>query len=340
MKVYLFCTDIAGSGHYRIIQPFMCLREKMDMRLVATVPQKYFEDGDLFVFHIGGTEQVLNLIRYCRKNGKATVIDVDDWWFGIPYTHPDWIHLRLYPRKFMEKCWEEATAITVPTKELKKKMLQYNRNVFVIPNFLDLNLWESEKTDVKSRIAQQVPKHNLLEAVIVGWAGGCSHYDDLMMFKDVVDGLMKSYDYVWLVLAGYDPGIFNDISRKIFVSPLPFKFLPAALDVIDIGVAPLIDNEFNECKSPVKVLEYGMKEIPVVTSDVGPYRELKRRGAPILTAKNSVEDWLAALSLYISSEFTRVQDGSKLKQWVQKRYILQKNLYVYRRIWKKILELA
>lgn len=38
-----------------------------------------------------------------------------------------------------------------------------------------------------------------------------------------------------------------------------------------IAIAPLVDNDFNNCKSNLKILEAGAKGIPIVCSKVLPY---------------------------------------------------------------------
>ena len=45
---------------------------------------------------------------------------------------------------------------------------------------------------------------------------------------------------------------------------------------LDIAVAPLVDHPFNRAKSALKLLEYGALALPVVATDIEPYR-----GAPV-----------------------------------------------------------
>src|SRR5262249_49077985 len=47
-----------------------------------------------------------------------------------------------------------------------------------------------------------------------------------------------------------------------------------SLPPYDIGLAPLVDNEFNRAKSPIKYLDYAALGMAVVCSDLEPYREI------------------------------------------------------------------
>jgi glycosyltransferase involved in cell wall biosynthesis len=51
----------------------------------------------------------------------------------------------------------------------------------------------------------------------------------------------------------------------------------------DIGIAPLINDEFNRGKSHIKWMEYAMCGIPCVASDVAPYKVIRNGIDGILT---------------------------------------------------------
>jgi len=82
-----------------------------------------------------------------------------------------------------------------------------------------------------------------------------------------------------------------------FYPPVMFPTLLASLN-IDIGIAPLQDNEFNHSKSCVKFYEYAATGAATLTSKVLPYT--KEVG---YCAKNNVKDWVAKLKtgIYIRS---------------------------------------
>src|SRR5690606_12724790 len=119
--------------------------------------------------------------------------------------------------------------------------------------------------------ALPAPRRNAGPRPRVGWAGGLGHTGHLEMVADVVAGLPGEVDWVFLGMcpdrlrphvAEFHPGV------DIQAYP---RFL-ARLN-LDLAIAPLEQNRFNECKSNLRLLEYGACAVPVVCSDVGPYRD-------------------------------------------------------------------
>jgi glycosyltransferase involved in cell wall biosynthesis len=76
---------------------------------------------------------------------------------------------------------------------------------------------------------------------------------------------------------GGDAGIwhlFADLpeERRSFASMMPFEAYPSLLAHFDVLLAPLCDNDFNNAKSDIKLLEAGIRRIPWVASPRAAYR--------------------------------------------------------------------
>ncbi len=69
------------------------------------------------------------------------------------------------------------------------------------------------------------------------------------------------------------------------LDPYPAKL--ASLD-LDLALAPLEQHPFNECKSHLKLLEYGVLGYPVIATDIRPYQG----DYPVIRVQNRVEDWV------------------------------------------------
>jgi hypothetical protein len=64
----------------------------------------------------------------------------------------------------------------------------------------------------------------------------------------------------------------------------------------DLGVAPLVESDFNACKSHVKVLDYAAIGLPTVASAVPAYAHALRDGQGCRLVANTVEDWCKVLT--------------------------------------------
>ncbi len=104
-----------------------------------------------------------------------------------------------------------------------------------------------------------------------------------------------------------------------------------ALD-LDLAIAPLEYNRFNECKSHLKLLEFSALGVPVVCTNIYPYQESP--GILIDPKNTQWKNWLEVLDLYDKSERMRMEDAIKHYQWAQK-YVLERpeNVEIIRHCW-------
>ena len=88
---------------------------------------------------------------------------------------------------------------------------------------------------------------------------------------------------------------------------------------LDLALAPLEDNRFNDCKSDLRLLEYGACAYPVVCSDVRPYRDA---GLPVTLVKNKYKAWVDAIRSHLLDPDATWQAGQTLQQGVHQRRML------------------
>lgn len=73
----------------------------------------------------------------------------------------------------------------------------------------------------------------------------------------------------------------------------------------DLGVAPLVSGPFNDCKSPIKVMDYAAMGLPALASRMPAYTEYLRSGIDCFHADNEVSAWVDAL-IVISRDRSRL----------------------------------
>jgi glycosyltransferase involved in cell wall biosynthesis len=241
-----------------------------------------------------------------------------------------------------------ADVVTTTTDVLAKRVKKYNKNVKIVPNSLDFN-----------RFKRREGNHERLR---IGYTGGSTHWEDLGIVLDVIKDLQDKYDFDFLVqgmcgtpLVGemynykfieseglqpekrsyYLPALetFEKL-RKIKYSHIPFyppELYPDILRTldIDIGIAPLKDNQFNKAKSCIKMYEYAAVGAAVLTSDVLPYSKENK-----YTAKNTYKDWYKKLERLIKDEDFRD------KVWKKQYDFVEKNVDVSKVVdkWEKVFQ--
>jgi len=86
---------------------------------------------------------------------------------------------------------------------------------------------------------------------------------------------------------------------------------------LDVAIAPLALHDFNRCKSPIKLLEYGALGIPVICTDIEPYRE-----APVERLPNHPPLWIEALRARLADLESAHREGRALQRWVESGWML------------------
>lgn len=177
-------------------------------------------------------------------------------------------------------------------------------DVRVVPNRLDPEVWLPLSSGKRRG---QRPR--------IGWAGGETHYADLILLREVIERTADEADWVFF-------GMCPDELRpyvKEFHSVEPLANYPgrlASLD-LDLAVAPLAVTPFNRGKSNLRLLEYGILGIPTVCTDIEPYRD-----SPACRVPNTTEAWLEALRARIHDAEAREREGAAMAAWVRDHFLL------------------
>ena len=153
----------------------------------------------------------------------------------------------------------------------------------------------------------------------MGWAGGIHHAGDLAVLQPVIEATAAEVDWIFMGLclkqarpyvAEVHPGV-------------PFDAYPAALAALDLdlAVAPLELNRFNQAKSNLRLLEYGVLGWPVVCTDLLPYQK-----APVTRTPNNPAAWIRAIREHVNDPEASKAAGAELQNWVLNYWLLDQHL--------------
>lgn len=318
-KVLFWQAGYDGCGFYRMMLPADNLpKDRWDatanVNSGSDWPRYDVIVGQRICLYEEGISPVENWVRMSQDLGTRTVYEVDDNFFAIGEDNPAYeFFTQESVLQNVRACASMADLVTVSTEPLREVFLDFNPNVNVIPNFVDASwLWVE-------RLRNKLP--------VIGWAGSATHGNDFRVMGDAVGEAMllqpKSLAFMMGGRREYAAGI-----PKARLKMVPWVRNPAKVckwtREFDIGLAPLADNAFNESKSWVKVLEYAALGIPVIASDVQPYRDFVEHGVTGFLARTP-EQWRKYLLLLLNDVELREHMGAAARDKAR-NYTIQGNI--------------
>jgi GT2 family glycosyltransferase/glycosyltransferase involved in cell wall biosynthesis len=318
-RIIGYAHDDWASGFYRVKGPLTALAANnqasihflptADKQHTATPYELHRMQADtLLLHHFFSDQQLAALIQYKKQTNMRIVLGVDDLLTDIPSYNP---FSKLTPSDTATRiklACSLADCLVVSTEKLAETYSQFHKNTVIIPNRLSQTIW-----------------HNLgvtnppQEKLRIGWAGAAQHQHDLKLLKPVIEATQGCCDWV---IFGEPP---KSISQAYYQHHQPVALADYAEKLnslqLDLAVAPLVDNSFNQAKSNLKLLEFGTLGIPVIASDLAPYLN-----SPANLQANNPDAWINTIQLYHKNRNLLEQHGKALQEWVQDQYILEDHL--------------
>lgn len=170
------------------------------------------------------------------------------------------------------------------------------------------------------------------DEVRILWQGGIAHFEDWLPLKGVLARVSEKYPHVrWIVWGTWFKWVHGDLppERTTILPWMPFHQYFSRLSTIghDINLAPLVDTQFNRCKSAIKFYEAAALSHPAVTlaADVVPYRgEIQHNETGMLY--KDAEEFVAMLSYLIEDATARKRMAANAKDWVHQHRDAEKNV--------------
>ena len=266
-------------------------------------------------------------------HGYRLIIDTDDLVTEVPIYNQasSWYHNATGLIRIAEAQYRSADAVTVSTEPLRKAMEHYNARTVHVPNLVDPDLYEGVRTREKEA------RHT--DDIRIYWGGGGGHYDDLLIVKDALLRVCAERPNVKLVFGNLVPGWAMDLpSDRVFYTRLTefsiFRKLLSWL-CIDIGIAPLVNNRFNQCKSHVKYLDYAMVGIAGVYSDIESYDAVLDN---VTGLKAGADEWYTQIMRLVDDWQLRRELGRNAKAHVLKELTVDTQARRYEAFLKEVVE--
>ncbi len=320
-RILGFGATSFGSWKYRVDQPLDALhREGLAHRFLIdfqengiaqlpTVAELERLEVDALLFHNAVHDYALDALRLYREANHAfVVLGEDDLMTALPPKNPYSKTVYKDIRRRLRRACELADRLVVTTEPLAEALRRYNDNIWVVPNGLPTEIWETLRQARRRRARPRV-----------GWAGAPQHHGDLELLREVVEATAREVDWVFF---GMCPDFLRTHVREIH-DPVSFDAYPGKLASLelDLALAPLELNDFNRCKSNLRLLEYGVLGWPVIASDIEPYRD-----APVCRVRNQARAWIQAIRDRIHDSDAAWREGDQLREWVRTHGMLEDHL--------------
>ena len=340
LRVFFYLADYGGCGFYRIIQP-SCFFNKDKESLI------YSEYGDGFSHNLGknfdvivyprlGDPWAFSVLRALKNMGKVVIFETDDLLSSIPDWNPAKHAHHAKENLWREKFIKECDGLIVSTEELKSRLGREDRT-YVCHNGVDEKIWPMV---VKEQVGVRESKEKG-EKIGILWAGSKTHSKDLAMIAPVIKRLIRQFpetlhvyfvgsvpteflisqDVCGVLTAEVCPQFRNNISFVHGVNVFQYPQLLASLPV-HIALAPLVECEFNECKSEIKVLEAWALGLPMIASRIAPYsRAIKHNVNGLLIGPNQ-NDWYYAIESLIANPAKRTEFAKRGLETLREKYMM------------------
>ena len=325
-------------GHLRLVAPFREAGIQMILGVEnGEIHPERVSLGDVVViqrhFPINFIEYQ-RIIEWAHAEEKPIIFDIDDLLFFLPEQHPDRLsHFYTQSLLPMFQAMLDADVITVPTQELKTALQEYNKNVFILPNYLDDHLWHLRFPQIGD---------NLDETIIIGYMGTESHKPDLAFITPVLLDILHCYPekvhfHFWGIHPPDELSTFSQVKWTPWYSYCYQDFVEYFQNQkADIFLAPLEDNYFNQCKSPIKFFEYSALGVCGVYSALKPYTDVIKHGKEGMLA-STLDEWGNCLVQLIEDNNIRKQMVINAQKLIQEKYLLSTNAIRWRELYQNTI---
>lgn len=249
---------------------------------------------------------------------RSFIYDFDDaiWLPNYSESNAKFHRLKMYRK--VNKIMKWASKITAGNAYLADYAKQFNSKVEVIPTTIDLqNLHK-----LGGNPDQAVP--------VIGWTGTHTTAQYLQDLLPVLDELIKENSFIFRVISNQAP----DFERPY----LDFVKWNKETEIEDlatfnIGVMPLIEDEWSKGKCGFKGLQYMALGIPAVMSPVGVNCTIVQNGKNGYLCSDK-DSWYTTLRQLLSDSTLRKTIGSSGKQTVIDDYSVESNATKYLNLFK------
>lgn len=264
--------------------------------------------ADVLVLQRGASARAWRLQQAVRQRGGTVVAEIDDLLTDMPAHISNHAAVRAQV-PWIKRCLVAADVVTVSTARLGAELqaelgLACTR---VVPN----SAWSLGDLPLPALQPGQ-PVHLLLAAM------------DQLAVPCLLPALRAMQGPgVQIVVVGPAAAAVSAAGLSVQAHPLMprARFIEFARSLPNaLAVIPLEDSRFAACKSAIKWFEYSEAGVPVLCSDVSPYRDVVEQGVTGGLVANDTAAWLSALRTAVDNPAWRQQLAAAARAAVRQHH--------------------
>jgi glycosyltransferase involved in cell wall biosynthesis len=235
------------------------------------------------------------------------VLDLDDATY-VSYKSPTYGRLGSMLKWFSKTNdlirWSRL--VTCGNREIAAYVKSKGREAVIIPTVVD------------TRQFQPLAERRVTDVPIIGWIGTHSTFPYVKSIFPVLERLARDYRFrLRLVGTGED----NVTIPGVEVENLPWKLNREIADFqsLDIGIYPIVEDNWSVGKSCFKAVQYMAVGVPFVVSPVGACQDIAETNETHFVARTE-DDWYTHLSRLLSDESLRHRLGLRGRAFAVQHY--------------------
>lgn len=363
LKILAVFSNHGGCSYYRCINPITILQEEypdlVEVRLTDNPLELDVSSGQmpphdkLVDMNWADIVLVSNILKFgggytartcgvAKELGKFLHFDTDDLLTDL---YPEHHLFNVYKEQRLDEvtkaCYYHSDLVTVTQNKFAQRIQPFCTKILaVIRNAIDYKLpcWNVPRTETRY--------------MRVGWAGGVHHRTDVEVFGSVphlVNQKVGRENIKWN-LYGHPPpnqeqkgnwedNVWPEYRQKILKAfkgqpnyQIYYALPPDQYGVyyadMDVAIAPLQMNNFNDSKSDIKVAEAGRYKIPLIASNVGCYNETIKNGQTgyLIDPDAPKTEWIRLLTKICKDKNHRRELGENLHYVTERLFDARKNI--------------
>ena len=259
--------------------------------------------------------------KIAQSNTKL-IFDFDDsiWLSNVSEGNKRLEWLKGYGK--IKKIISLADVVIAGNNYLKQYAANYNQNVIVIPTTIDTDYHVPKLPEEK-------------KSICIGWTGSPTTISHFRLIIPVLQNLKNKYgNKIYFKVIGDK----HYQEKSLSIQGIEWKRESEIEDLheFDIGIMPLVDDEWAKGKCGLKGLQYMALEIPTVMSAVGVNTEIIEEGKNGYLAANKNE-WIEKLSLLIENEDLRSKLGKEARKTIENKYSVNSQKENYLNVFKELV---